>query len=74
MSRLCLDRVRVRCLKLTLTMNEARKAMTGQCLGRYVQSADFMAETTEQSFAVPEALAFYIGYHARKAVNFCATY
>ena len=32
-----------------------------------------MAETTEQSFAVPEALAFYIGYRARKTVNFCAT-
>jgi hypothetical protein len=36
--------------------------------------ADFMAETTEQSIAVPEALAFFIGYRVRKTVNFCATY
>jgi hypothetical protein len=32
-----------------------------------------MAETTEQSIAVPDALAFYMGYRVRKTVNFCAT-
>jgi hypothetical protein len=32
-----------------------------------------VTETTEQSIAVPEALAFFIGYRVRKAVNFCAT-
>jgi hypothetical protein len=33
-----------------------------------------MAETTEQSIAVPEALAFFIGYRVRKTVNFCTPY
>jgi len=33
-----------------------------------------MAETTEQSNALPEALDYYIGYRAKKTVNFCATY
>jgi hypothetical protein len=35
--------------------------------------ADFMAETTEQSIAVPETFAFFIGYGVRKTVNFCAS-
>jgi hypothetical protein len=48
--------------------------MTGQYLGCCVQSADFMAETTAQSITVPEALAYFIGYRVRKAVNFCAIY
>jgi hypothetical protein len=46
--------------------------MTGPYLGCCVQSADLMAETTDQSIAVPETLAFYIGYRVRKMVNFCA--
>jgi hypothetical protein len=33
-----------------------------------------MAENTEQSIAVPEVLAFFIGYRVRKTVNFCASY
>jgi hypothetical protein len=33
-----------------------------------------MAETTEQSIAMPEALAFFISYRVRKTENFCATY
>ena len=38
--------------------DESREEITGNYLGLCVQSADFMAETTEQSFAVPEDLAF----------------
>ena len=37
-------------------------------------AVDLVAKATEQSFAVPEALAFYIGYNAGKTANFCATY
>ena len=54
--------------------DESLDEITGNNLGLCVQSADFMAEATEQSFAVPQALASYIGYHAGKTVDSCATY
>ena len=52
----------------TLDLDEALKTPT--TMGGAV---DFIAETTELSFDAPEALAFYIGYHAGKTVDFCAT-
>ena len=50
--------------------DESRDEVTGYKQGLCMQSADFIPKTTEQSFAVPEALAFYVGYYARKTVNF----
>ncbi len=53
--------------------DEAREAMTNRYLICCLQSAHFKTETTEQSIAVQEALAFYIGYRVRKTVNLFAT-
>ena len=41
------------------------------CNGRL---ADFLAETAEQPIAVPQPLAYYIGYRVRKTVNVCIGY
>jgi hypothetical protein len=48
-----------------LDLDEARKTLTTMCAA-VRDCADFMAETTEQPIAVPEALAFFIGHRVRK--------
>jgi hypothetical protein len=40
--------------------DDARDAMPGQYLGCCVKSAGLMVETTEQSIAAPQALAYCI--------------
>jgi hypothetical protein len=55
-----------------LDLDEARRTLTTMCAA-VRDCADFVAETTEQSIAVPEALAFFIACRVRKKINFRAT-
>jgi hypothetical protein len=74
MSHLRLCGVSVSWLKLTETKALPSPRNTDRNMGCNGRLADFLAETAEQPIAVPQPLAYYIGYRVRKTVNVCIGY